>query len=55
MAIMMISSELPEVMLHSSRVLVMADRIVMGQLTGAQITEEAIMSLATRSDQERAA
>ena len=35
MAIMMISSELPEVMLHSSRVLVMADRIVMGQLTGA--------------------
>ncbi|NOX40828.1 MAG: sugar ABC transporter ATP-binding protein [Alphaproteobacteria bacterium] len=55
MAILMISSELPEIILHSSRVMVMADKIIMGQLRGSKITEEAIMSLATRSDRERAA
>ncbi|MFN7002056.1 MAG: sugar ABC transporter ATP-binding protein [Roseinatronobacter sp.] len=48
LAILMISSELPEIVLHTSRVIVMADRVVAGQLTGADITEEAVMSLATR-------
>lgn len=48
LAILMISSELPEVMLHSSRVIVMAHRVVMGQISGADITEENIMALATR-------
>lgn len=55
MAILMISSELSEVTLHSSRVLVMADKVVMGQLSGADITEEAIISLATRTAHEHAA
>lgn len=49
MAILMISSELPEIMLHASRVLVMADGLVTGQLSGAEITEESIMALATKS------
>ncbi len=55
MAILMISSELPEITLHSSRVLVMADRALMGQLSGADITEEAIMALATRTQTRQAA
>ncbi len=49
MAILMISSELPEIMLHTSRVLVMADGQISGRLSGAEITEERIMALATRS------
>lgn len=55
LAILMISSELPEIMLHSSRVIVMADQVIMGQLSGADITEEAIMALATRKEAARAA
>lgn len=55
LAILMISSELPEILLHSSRVIVMADRVVMGQLSGADITEEAIMALATRKEASWAA
>ncbi|WP_341863983.1 sugar ABC transporter ATP-binding protein [Gymnodinialimonas sp. 57CJ19] len=46
LAILMISSELPEVVLHSGRVIVMADGIVAGHLSGPQINEEAIMELA---------
>ena len=49
LAILMISSELPEIVLHTSRVLVMAEGQVTGQLSGAKITEETIMALATRS------
>jgi len=46
LAILMISSELPEIVLHSSRVLVMAEGHVSGQLSGADITEKRIMDLA---------
>lgn len=49
MAILMISSELPEIVLQTSRVLVMAEGLVVGQLSGAEITEESIMALATQS------
>jgi len=48
LAILMISSELPEIVLHSGRVVVMADRRVTGELTGGDVTEEAVMSLATQ-------
>ncbi len=48
LAILMISSELPEIVLHSGRVVVMADRQVTGELTGGDVTEEAVMSLATQ-------
>jgi ribose transport system ATP-binding protein len=47
-AILMISSELPEVIGMSDRVIVMREGIVSGQLTGAEINEEAIMGLATQ-------
>jgi ribose transport system ATP-binding protein len=45
-AVLMISSELPEVIGMSDRVLVMADRTLMGELP-AQSTEEEIMLMAT--------
>jgi len=46
LAILMISSELPEIVLHSSRVIVMAEGYVAGHLSGGQITEKLIMGLA---------
>ncbi|PTE06847.1 sugar ABC transporter ATP-binding protein [Mesorhizobium helmanticense] len=47
-AILMISSELPEVVGMSDRVVVMREGAISGELTGANISEEAIMSLATQ-------
>ncbi len=48
MAILMISSELPEIIGMSDRVVVMREGVVSGELTGAGINEQAIMSLATQ-------
>ena len=47
-SIIMISSELPEVLRMSHRVLVMAEGRVSGVLDAPQITQEAVMHLATR-------
>jgi ribose transport system ATP-binding protein len=47
--ILMISSELPELVLHSARVLVMRDGMVAGEMAGADITEEAILACALAS------
>jgi len=47
-AILMISSELPEVIGMSDRVIVMREGVVSGELNGAEINEQAIMSLATQ-------
>ena len=55
LAILMISSELTAIMQHSSRVIVMAHRVVMGQIPGADITEENIMALATRKGMRQSA
>ena len=44
--VIMISSELEEIIRMSDRVLVMHEGRVMGQLTGESITEENIMQLA---------
>ena len=46
MAIIMISSELPEVIGMSDRVVVMAEGRVAGELSGDQITQENIMRMA---------
>jgi ribose transport system ATP-binding protein len=46
-AIVMISSELPEVLRMSHRVLVMCEGRVTGELTSAEATQERIMTLAT--------
>jgi ribose transport system ATP-binding protein len=49
-AIVMISSELPEVLRLSHRVLVMCEGRVTGELPAAQATQENIMQLATRRE-----
>ncbi len=49
-AIVMISSELPEVLRMSHRVLVMCEGRVTGELSGAQASQEGIMRLATQRE-----
>jgi ribose transport system ATP-binding protein len=46
-AILMISSELPEVVGMSDRVYVMHEGSIAGELSGSDITQENIMTLAT--------
>lgn len=55
LAILMVSSELPEIVLHSGRVIVMANRRMTGELSGSDVTEEAVMSLATTKAEPHAA
>ena len=45
-AILMISSELPEIVGMCDRVLVMCEGAIAGELLGSAISEEAIMTLA---------
>ncbi len=45
-AILMVSSDLPELLAISDRVLVMAAGTIQGELSGERVTEEAVMSLA---------
>jgi len=52
-AVLMISSELPEVVGLSDRVVVMAQGRVAGEIDGADLSEEAIMELAVRGDRDR--
>jgi ribose transport system ATP-binding protein len=47
--ILMVSSELPELVLHCARVLVMRDGMVAGEMAGADITEQAILACALAS------
>jgi ribose transport system ATP-binding protein/rhamnose transport system ATP-binding protein/inositol transport system ATP-binding protein len=47
----MISSELPEVIGMSDRVVVMREGVTVGELTGDDINEEQIMQLATSEHQ----
>ncbi len=49
-AILMISSELPEVVGMSDRVYVMREGSIAGELNGQDITQENIMTLATSVD-----
>lgn len=54
-AIVMISSELPEVLRMSHRIVVMCEGRITGELSGRDATQEAIMQLATRRDTANAA
>jgi ABC-type sugar transport system ATPase subunit len=54
LAVLMISSELPEVVGLADRVIVMREGRITGELAGDQISEEAIMGLATRPTSEAA-
>ncbi|MDQ2683364.1 MAG: sugar ABC transporter ATP-binding protein, partial [Chloroflexota bacterium] len=53
--ILMISSELPEIIAMSDRVLVMREGRIAGELTRQEATQESIMSLATGLDRVRVA
>jgi ribose transport system ATP-binding protein len=52
LAILMISSELPEVVGMADRVIVMRDGRIAGELVGDAISEHGIMTLATRAHDE---
>lgn len=47
-AIVLVSSEMPELLALSDRIIVMADGCVTGELTGGDMTQANILSLATR-------
>ena len=49
-AVIMISSELPEIIRMSHRILVMCEGRITGELTAAEATQEKIMHLATRRE-----
>ncbi|MDR1388944.1 MAG: sugar ABC transporter ATP-binding protein [Treponema sp.] len=49
-AIIMISSDLPEILRMSHRVIVMCEGRITGELSGKEISQEAIMRLATKRD-----
>lgn len=49
--ILMISSELPEVLGMSDRILVMSEGRITGELSAAEATQEAVMTLATRESE----
>ncbi len=55
MAILMISSDLPEVLLLSDRILVIADGRLVAELPGSEATQEAVMSAAASNASERTA
>ncbi len=47
LAVLMISSELPEIVMHSSRVIVMSEGRITAELAGREISEERVMLAAT--------
>jgi len=54
MAILMISSDLPEILSQADRILVMAKGRVVGELDGDQATEEAVIAMAFQNEAEAA-
>ncbi len=54
-AIVMISSELPEVLRMSHRIVVMCEGRITGELSATEATQEKIMKLATQREMEQAA
>jgi ribose transport system ATP-binding protein len=49
-AIVMISSELPEILRMSHRILVMCEGRITGELTAAEATQEKVMTFATQRE-----
>lgn len=54
-AVMFVSSEMPEIMGVADRIIVMCDGRITGQLTREEATQEKILTLATRFEQKLAA
>lgn len=52
MAILMISSDLPEILTQADRILVMAGGRIVGELSGADATEEKVLSIALQLESE---
>lgn len=55
LALLVVSSDLPEVLTLADRIVVMADGRTVGELDGATATEESVLQLATRRDLAEAA
>ena len=51
-SIIMISSELPEILGMSDRIYVMAEGMITGELTAGEATEHRIMAMATKTEEE---
>jgi len=51
----MISSELPEILRMSHRIIVMCEGRITGELSGREATQETIMQFATQRDAVKAA
>jgi len=54
-AVMFVSSEMPEVLGIADRVIVMCDGRITGEISGNQATQEAVLKLATRFEDKLAA
>jgi L-arabinose transport system ATP-binding protein len=54
MAILVVSSEMEEVMGIADRILVMSEGAIMGELTRSQFSEHAIMSMASPHSRDAA-
>jgi len=52
MSIIMISSELPEVLGMSDRIYIMADGVITGELKAEEATEQRVMALSTVGEEE---
>jgi ABC-type sugar transport system ATPase subunit len=50
LAVLVVSSDLPEILALSHRVLVMKEGALQGELSGSDATEEAVMHLATHDE-----
>ena len=50
LAVLVVSSDLPEVLALADRILVMKEGALQGELAGAAATEEAVMHLATHDE-----
>lgn len=55
LAILLVSSEMPELLALSDRILVMGEGVIKGELTGDQMTQTNILTLATDEREKRSA
>ncbi|MEX0876857.1 MAG: sugar ABC transporter ATP-binding protein [Phycisphaerales bacterium] len=55
LAILLVSSEMPELLALSDRILVMGEGVIKGELTGDQMTQKNILTLATNEERTPAA
>jgi ABC-type sugar transport system ATPase subunit len=54
LAVLLVSSEMPELLALSDRILVMSEGRIQGELAGADMTQKNILTLATRESARKA-